>query len=94
MSIFTVTDLQFAYESIPVLQGLTTQIEPGEFVALVGPNGAGKSTLLKVFAGLLRNYSGRVEFDGRALADYAPRSGAKAGVCSPGNARHVPVHRW
>jgi len=45
------------------------EVEPGEVVALLGPNGAGKSTALRALAGLLRLDAGRVELDGRLLAD-------------------------
>ena len=43
-----------------VLDGLTLQVHPGEFLAVVGPNGAGKSTLLQVMASLLPVQGGRV----------------------------------
>ncbi len=37
---------------IPVLEGITLNIEEGEFLALMGPSGSGKSTLLNLIAGL------------------------------------------
>jgi lipoprotein-releasing system ATP-binding protein len=50
---------------IEVLAGASTDIHPGEAVALVGPSGAGKSTLLHI-AGLLETPdSGRVVVNGR-----------------------------
>ncbi len=53
---------------IPVLQGASAEIRPGESVALVGPSGAGKSTLLHI-AGLLETpNAGRVIVGGRDCA--------------------------
>jgi zinc transport system ATP-binding protein len=46
--------VRFGYGREPVLEDITLQLHPGEFVALVGPNGSGKSTLLKVLLGVLR----------------------------------------
>ncbi|WP_231930126.1 ABC transporter ATP-binding protein [Friedmanniella luteola] len=52
---------------------LDLDVGPGEVVALVGPNGAGKSTALRALAGLLGLHRGRVELDGRLLADAGRR---------------------
>jgi iron complex transport system ATP-binding protein len=66
-SLYHIANLTFGYTAAPVLHSLSTDISAGEFVGIVGPNGAGKSTLLKILAGLIRDYSGRVEFDGAPL---------------------------
>jgi len=66
-SVYRIQDLRFAYAQTPVLNGISTAIFVGDFVALVGPNGAGKSTFLKILAGLNRRYAGSVEFDGESL---------------------------
>jgi len=53
-----------ADRAIPVLQGASAALYPGQAVALVGPSGAGKSTLLHI-AGLLETPDGgRVVVDG------------------------------
>ena len=49
------------------LDGLTLDIAPGEFVALLGPSGCGKTTALRVLAGLEDPDTGRVEVDGRDI---------------------------
>jgi phosphonate transport system ATP-binding protein len=46
------------------LEGITVDIEEGEFVVLLGPSGAGKSTLLRLLNGLTPPTDGTVEIDG------------------------------
>jgi putative ABC transport system ATP-binding protein len=52
---------------VPALQGVTFEVFPGEFVAVMGPSGCGKSTLLHVIGGLARATRGRVLVDGNDL---------------------------
>jgi ABC-2 type transport system ATP-binding protein len=47
-----------------VLQGLSMQLQRGQFMALIGPNGAGKTSLLRVISGQLQPSAGRCEIDG------------------------------
>jgi putative ABC transport system ATP-binding protein len=47
-------------QEIPVLSGVSFDVAPGEFVALMGPSGSGKSTLLNLTAGIDRPSSGQV----------------------------------
>jgi ABC-2 type transport system ATP-binding protein len=58
--------------SLTALDGVTFDIEEGEFFGLLGPNGAGKTTLISILAGLARASSGRVAVQGHDVqADYA-----------------------
>ena len=58
--------------TLRALDGVSFNIEAGEFFGLLGPNGAGKTTLISVLAGLARASSGRVTVMGHdVVADYA-----------------------
>ena len=58
-----------------VLDGVTFDLEEGEFVAVVGPSGCGKSTLLRLASGLLAPGSGRVLIGGKPVDGPPPRVG-------------------
>ena len=51
MILLNVQSVSKHYGPVPVLDGATFEIRPGERGGLVGPNGAGKSTLMKILAG-------------------------------------------
>lgn len=55
-------------EEIRALDGVSFQIEPGEFVAVVGPSGAGKSTLLNLLGAMDTPTSGSLVIAGHDLA--------------------------
>ena len=47
------------YEQQRALEGVSFEIEQGEFFGIIGPNGSGKSTLLKILAGIYRQDQAR-----------------------------------
>ncbi|MCG6861579.1 MAG: ABC transporter ATP-binding protein [Chromatiaceae bacterium] len=59
-SVIEVRELSFSYGAAAVLEGVSLEVEAGEFLGVVGPNAGGKSTLLKLILGLLDPQSGRI----------------------------------
>jgi putative ABC transport system ATP-binding protein len=52
---------------VSVLQDITLQVWPGEFISVVGPSGSGKSTLLNMITGIDRPTAGGVFVGGEAV---------------------------
>ena len=62
------TDVRKTYsEGNTALNGVTMQIEDGEFCFLVGPSGSGKSTIIKMITGELSPTEGTVHVNGYSL---------------------------
>ena len=51
-------------DTVPVLKGISLELERGEVVALEGPSGSGKTTLLFILGCMLTPTSGRVVIEG------------------------------
>jgi len=66
-----VEDLTKQYGTLPVLRGITCEVEPSEVVCVIGPSGSGKSTLLRCMNGLEEVTSGRVTALGVPVHDPA-----------------------
>ncbi|GAA5523056.1 ABC transporter ATP-binding protein [Aliifodinibius salicampi] len=68
MAIIETHDVTKIYnqEQVPVhaLNGVTLNIEEGEFTSIVGPSGSGKTTLLNMIGGLDKPTSGKVVVNG------------------------------
>jgi subfamily B ATP-binding cassette protein MsbA len=68
-------DVEFAYApEVPVLQGLSLEMRPGEVTALVGASGAGKSTLASLLYRFYEPAAGEIRIDGVDIRQIARRS--------------------
>ncbi|MGB0152913.1 MAG: ABC transporter ATP-binding protein [Verrucomicrobiales bacterium] len=61
MKALQVSRLTKSYGSVPVLKGVSLELEEGERVALMGPSGSGKSTLLNCIGGIDRPDGGSIQ---------------------------------
>ncbi|WP_371366776.1 Petrobactin import ATP-binding protein YclP [Sporomusa rhizae] len=84
-----VQNVCFSYNSHPILQDVSLDVQQGQVVSIVGPNGAGKSTLLKCMVRLLKPQTGTVHLDGKDIAGKNSRELAKAMGYVPQNTRDV-----
>ena len=55
---------------ISAVDGITFEIEQGEFVVIVGPSGAGKTTVLNMLGGMDMLTSGKIEVGGELVSEY------------------------
>ncbi len=86
-TLVSIKDLHKVYhrgnERIDVLSGVTLEIPPGDFLALMGPSGSGKTTLLNLMGGLDTPTEGSIEVAGDRIDKMA------GGKLSSWRARHI-----
>ncbi|WP_096388896.1 metal ABC transporter ATP-binding protein [Halopenitus persicus] len=63
-------DVTFSYGDTVAIEGVTLEVQSGEFLGLIGPNGSGKTTLLHLLLGLLEPDSGSIELFGEPVAAF------------------------
>jgi subfamily B ATP-binding cassette protein MsbA len=67
-------NVNFSYDSAPVLKDIRFSARKGELVAFVGSSGAGKTTLVNLIPRFYEVVSGTIRVDGRDIRDVTIRS--------------------
>jgi ABC-2 type transport system ATP-binding protein len=65
-STIVVNGLHKAYGAVKAVDGVSFEVEAGEFFGILGPNGAGKTTTLEIIEGLRKADSGEVRLFGES----------------------------
>ncbi len=82
--LLAIENLSAGYRGLNVLEGVSLEVEAGQFIAVVGPNGHGKTTLLRTISGLLPATSGSIVVNGRDITRSRADQIVAAGIV------HVP----
>jgi branched-chain amino acid transport system ATP-binding protein len=65
--ILEIKDIRVRYAGLPVIHGLSMNVDRAETVCVVGSNGAGKSTLLRAIMATQRTFEGKILFKGSEI---------------------------
>lgn len=78
----TIKNLEKTYkDGTRALNGVSLEVQSGEFFALLGPNGAGKTTIIGIVTGLVDKTAGSVEVFGIDIVKEPERARTMIGVC-------------
>jgi len=77
MAFLTLDGLTKRFGTQTAVDGLSLEVEKGEFVSLLGPSGCGKTTTLQMIAGFVEPSGGAIHLEGRDLLAVKP---AKRGL--------------
>lgn len=68
MAFLSVENIHKMYEGVPLLSGVSLEVQSREIVSLLGPSGSGKTTLLRIIAGLEPFGEGRVVLEDQDIS--------------------------
>ncbi len=75
-----INGLVSGYGTVQILNGANMKVDTQSIVALLGGNGTGKSTILKACSGLIRAWSGSINFDGEEIHNNPPHKIVERGL--------------
>jgi branched-chain amino acid transport system ATP-binding protein len=79
-AVLSTQDLTWRIGGVPIVDGVSLELHPGEFLGVIGPNGAGKTSLFNLVSGLNPVTSGRVQLLGTDITHLPPYRRARLGL--------------
>jgi len=64
-----INNLWGGYHKETIIKDVYLDINAGEFIGVIGPNGSGKTTLLRLASRVLKPHRGRINLNGRDIAE-------------------------
>jgi ABC-type sugar transport system ATPase subunit len=74
-AVIRIDNVRKDYSDFKVLEGITLDIEDGDFVVFMGPTGCGRTVLLRIIAGFEQPSSGTVYYKGEPIQRPDPERG-------------------
>jgi len=84
-----IKNLTVKYDKIRALDGISLNIKEGELTTLIGANGAGKTTLLNTISGLLKPFTGEINYLGQRIDNKSTDIIVKSGISQCPEGRKV-----
>ncbi len=78
--ILEIRNIRVRYAGLPVIHGLSMNVDRAETVCVVGSNGAGKSTLLRAIMATQRAFEGKILFKGNEIHRMQTEDIVKLGI--------------
>lgn len=72
--------MKAGYGDVEVLHGIDLHVETSEIVTVIGANSSGKTTMLSCISGIVKPFSGEIEFDGKEISRLSPDRIVDAGI--------------
>ena len=80
MTQLRVEELTWRIGEVSIVDNVSLELTPGEFLGVIGPNGAGKTSLFNLISGLRPATSGRVLLGGEDITRLAPHERSRKGL--------------